>query len=150
MSFKDIKEYAGEQVIISSNRLVFNARKDSVLISSNQYINLSAGDKVTIDVGAIDSDKEENMFLVNAPKIQFGLDSKGKTVEPVTKADALEEVLNDLMDVLETYSQMVASSYPPFIPGLQAAQTYLTSNLISIRADISEVGNVKSDTTFTI
>ena len=58
MSFKDIKEYAGEQVIISSNRLVFNARKDSILISSNQYINLSAGDKVTIDVGTVDSDSE--------------------------------------------------------------------------------------------
>jgi hypothetical protein len=150
MSFKDIKEYAGEQVIISSNRLVFNARKDSILISSNQYINLSAGDKVTIDIGTVDSDSEQNMLLVNAPKIQFGLDSKGKTVEPVAKADALEEVLNDLMDVLEIYSQMVAVSCPPFIPGLQAAQIYLTNNFTSIKADLSEIGNVKSDTTFTI
>jgi hypothetical protein len=150
MSFTDIKEYAGEQVIISSNRLVFNARKDSVLISSNQYINLSAGDKVTIDVGTVDSDDEQNMLLVNAPRVQFGLDSKGKTVEPIAKAEALEEVLNDLMDVLETYSQMVASSCPPFIPGLQAAQTYLTANLTSIRADLAESGNVKSDTSFTI
>jgi hypothetical protein len=150
MSFKDIKEYAGEQVIISSNRLVFNARKDSILISSNQYINLSAGDKVTIDVGTVDSDSEQNMLLVNAPKIQFGLDSKGKTVEPVAKADALEEVLNDLMDVLEEYSRMVVVSVPPFAPGLITAQVYLTTNFTSIKADLSEIGNVKSDTTFTI
>ena len=150
MSFKDIKEYAGEQVIISSNRLVFNARKDSILISSNQYINLSAGDKVTIDVGTVDSDSEQNMLLVNAPRVQFGLDSKGKTVEPVAKADALEEVLTELMEVLEIYSQMVSAAIPPFIPGLQAAQTYLTANFTSIKADLAEIGNVKSDTTFTI
>jgi hypothetical protein len=150
MSFKDIKEYAGEQVIISSNRLVFNARKDSILISSNQYINLSAGDKVTIDVGTVDSDSEQNMLLVNAPKIQFGLDSKGKTVEPVAKADALEEVLNDLMDVLEEYSRMVAVSVPPFTLPLKTAETYLTANFTSIKADLAEIGNVKSDTTFTI
>jgi hypothetical protein len=150
MSFTDIKEYAGEQVIISSNRLVFNARKDSILISSNQYINLSAGDKVTIDVGTVDSDDEQNMLLVNAPRVQFGLNSKGKTVEPIAKAEALEEVLNDLMEVLEEYSKMVASSCPPFIPGLQAAQTYLTANFTSIKADLAESGNVKSDTSFTI
>jgi hypothetical protein len=150
MSFKDIKEYAGEQVIISSNRLVFNARKDSVLISAYQNINLSAGDKVTIDVGTIDSDDKENMFLVNAPRVQFGLDSKGKTVEPIAKANALERVLNDLMEVLEIYSQMVAVSAPPFILGLQAAQTYLTTNFTIIKADLAEIGNVKSDTTFTI
>lgn len=150
MSFKDIKEYAGEQVIISSNRLVFNARKDSILISSNQYINLSAGDKVTIDVGTVDSDNEKNMLLVNAPRVQFGLDSKGKTVEPVAKADALEEVLTELMEVLEKYSQMVKAAVPPFSPGLEAAQTYLTDNFTSIKADLAEIGNVKSDTTFTI
>ena len=150
MSFKDIKEYSGEQVIISSNRLVFNARKDSILISSNQYINLSAGDKVTIDVGTVDSDDEQNMFLVNAPRVQFGLDSKGKTVEPVAKADALEEVLTELMEVLEKYSEMITSSCPPFYPGLTAAQVYLTTNFTSIKADLAEIGNVKSDTTFTI
>ena len=150
MSFKDIKEYAGEQVIISSNRLVFNARKDSILISSNQYINLSAGDKVTIDVGTVDSDSEQNMLLVNAPRVQFGLDSKGKTVEPVAKADALEEVLDDLMNVLEEYSKMISAAAPPFYPGLIAAEVYLTTNFTSIKADLAEIGNVKSDTTFTI
>ena len=150
MSFKDIKEYAGEQVIISSNRLVFNARKDSILNSAYQNINLSAGDKVTIDVGTIDSDDKQNMFLVNAPRVQFGLDSKGKTVEPIAKANALEDVLNELMEVLEIYSQMVTASSPPFISGLLAAQTYLTANFTNIKADLAEIGNVKSDTTFTI
>ena len=65
----DIKTYDGEQIVLSSGRLVFNSRSDSTFISSRQYINLSAGDKVTIDVGPVDSDDEENMFLVNAPRI---------------------------------------------------------------------------------
>jgi len=150
MSFKDIKEYAGEQIIISSNRLVFNTREDSILLSSNQYINLSASDKVTIDVGPIDSDKEQNIFLVNAPKIQFGLDSKGKTVESVAKAESLEEILNDLMDTLETYSEMVSKSCPPFFIGLYTAQAYIKLRITNIKAKLAEKGNVKSDTTFTI
>ena len=67
MAANDIKQHTGEQIILSSGRLVLNSRSNDVYLNSKRYINLSAGDKVTIDVGAIDSDNEENMFLVNAP-----------------------------------------------------------------------------------
>lgn len=152
--FKDIKEYSGEQVILSSNRLVFNARKDSVLISSRKYINLSAAEKITFDVGAIDTDNEQNMFLVNAPKIQFGLQIKGKTLEPVAKADALEQVLNDILDTLNTYCSMVQTAAitpgPIMAAMLAPATSFVKGRTTVIKAKLKQKGNVKSDVTFTI
>ena len=79
-----IKGYSGEQIVLSSGRLVFNSRINDIYLNAKRYINFSAGDKVTIDVGNIDSDDEQNMFLVNAPRIQFGLDKNG-VAEPIKK-----------------------------------------------------------------
>jgi hypothetical protein len=149
--FKDIREYAGEQIILASNRLVFNARLDSILLSSRQYINLSAGDKVTIDVGVIDTDNEQNMFLVNAPRIQFGLGITAKTIEPVVKGDKLEEVLNDIIQALIEYSTNVSTSVPPWSPLLKIAELKLTGDLNRIKNNkIKPAGSIKSDVTYTI
>lgn len=147
---KNIQQYTGEQIVLSSGRLVFNSRSDSTFINSRQYINISAGDKVTIDVGVEDSDNEENMFLVNAPKMQLGLDINGKA-EPITKADELEGVLNDLIDAISTYSDMVQSA--AIAPGplmsilLTPATAMLKGKLLQVKANMI---NFKSTKSFTI
>jgi hypothetical protein len=148
--FKDIREYSGKQVIISSNRLVFNSSKDSVILTSAQFINLSAAEKVTIDVGPTDSTDQNNMFLVNAPKVQFGLNSKGRTVEPIVKGDSLEKTLNDLMSAIEMYSDMVTASVPLISPLLAVASTTLKAKLAIVKSELASKGNVKSDTSYTI
>jgi hypothetical protein len=148
--FKDIREYSGKQIIISSNRLVFNSSKDSIILTSAQFINLSSTEKVTIDVGPTDSTDQNNMFLVNAPKVQFGLNSKGRTVEPIVKGDSLEKTLNDLMSAIEMYSDMVTASVPPFSPLLAVASTTLKAKLAIVKSELASKGNVKSDTSYTI
>jgi hypothetical protein len=146
----DIKTYNGEQIVLSSNRLIFNARQNDTYINSKRYINLSAGDKVTIDVGPNDSDNEENMFLVNAPKIQFGLDRYG-LAEPVVKAEQLDIILTDLMTALSTYSTMVQAAAT--VPGpimaimLTPATQYLAGKLQTIKSNLD---NFKSEKTYTI
>lgn len=150
VKFKNVKEYAGEQILLSSDRLVFNTRKDDILFSSRKYVNISAGEKITFDVGSIDTDNERNMFLVNAPRIQFGLEIKGKTVEPVTKANALIEVLTELMNALENYSDAVIASVPPWSASLKIASDELKTSIDQVKRNLNETGNVKSDVTFTI
>ena len=125
-------------------------KKDDILFSSKKYINLSAGEKITFDIGSVDTDNEQNMFLVNAPRIQFGLEIKGKPVEPVTKANALIDVLKELMDALESYSETVAASVPPWSPGLTIASSQLKIAINQVKLNLDESGNVKSDVTFTI
>jgi len=90
------------------------------------------------------------MFLVNAPKMQLGLDINGQA-EPITKADELEGVLNDLIDAISTYSDMVQAA--AIAPGplmaalLIPATTMLKGKLFQVKADMI---NFKSEKSFTI
>jgi hypothetical protein len=145
MATNDIKTYSGEQIVLSSGRLVFTSRSNDIYFNSKRYINLSAGDKVTIDVGTIDSDNKQNMFLVNAPKMQLGLERYG-VVEPITKANELEKILINLMDAISTYSELVTAlaSVPPT---LFVAEVFLKGRLAEIKINMN---NFKSDKSFTI
>jgi len=148
---KNIQQYTGEQIVLSSGRLVFNSRSDSTFINSRQYINLSAGEKITIDIGTEDSDNEENMFLVNAPKIQFGLERFGKA-EQIVKADELKTILIELMQKIIEFHSLNASAAvlsPTPIYGLayQANAQKLSGDLLAIQAKLD---NFKSKITYTI
>jgi hypothetical protein len=140
-----IKGYSGEQIVLSSGRLVFNSRSNDIYLNSKRYINLSAGDKVTIDVGTVDSDNETNMFLVNAPRVQFGLDKNG-SAEPVVKGEQLDEILTEIMQVLADYSDMVTAlaSTPPL---LASASGFLKGRFQEIKLKLDDF---KSPTSFTI
>ena len=146
----NIKTYNKKQIILQSGRLLFTAVEDSVFINSKQYINLSAGDKVTIDVGNVDSDNEENMFLVNAPRMQFGLDKNG-VAEPIVKGKALDEIITELMEAISIYNDMVqaAALTPP--PAMSAmlgpANSFLKNKFQSIKYKLY---NFKSTKSFTI
>lgn len=142
---KDINQYTGEQIVLSSGRLIFNARANDVYLNAKRYINFSAGDKVTIDVGNIDSDDEQNMFLVNAPRMQFGLDKNG-VAEPIVKGEQLDEILSQLMEALATYSDMaaVAVAVPETAP---IAAKFLQGRFQGIKANLE---NFKSTKSFTI
>jgi hypothetical protein len=141
----DINQYTGEQIVLSSGRLVFNSRANDIYLNAKRYINFSAGDKVTIDVGNIDSDDEMNMFLVNAPRIQFGLDKNG-VAEPIVKGEQLDEILSQLMEALATYSDLAATAcaVPPTAP---LAATFLKGRLQQVKANLE---NFKSTKSFTI
>jgi hypothetical protein len=142
---KDINQYKGEQIVLSSGRLVFNSRVNDIYLNAKRYINFSAGDKVTIDVGNIDSDDEMNMFLVNAPRIQFGLDKNG-VVEPIVKGEQLDEILSQLMEALAEYSDMVATSSS--VPGVApVAAKFIQGRFQGIKANLE---NFKSTKSFTI
>ena len=142
---KYINQYKGEQIVLSSGRLIFNARANDVYLNAKRYINFSAGDKVTIDVGNIDSDDEQNMFLVNAPRIQFGLDKNG-VAEPIVKGEQLDEILSQLMETLAMYSDMVATTV--YVPAtVSTSATFLKGRLQGIKANLE---NFKSTKSFTI
>jgi hypothetical protein len=150
MATNDIKTYSGEQIQLVSGRLVFSARSNDIYLNSLRYINLSAGDKVTIDVGNIDSDNEQNMFLVNAPKIQLGLERYG-VVEPIVKGEQLDDILTQMMEAISTYSEMVQTA--ALTPGpimatlLLPANVFLKSKFQQIKINLD---NFKSDKSFTI
>ena len=89
--------YQGKQAIINSDRILFNAKDDSILLFSNKAIGFSTNGSFHFDTG----DAEENKFIVNAPNIYLGLDNEKYPTEPALLGDKTEEWLNDLLDMAE-------------------------------------------------
>ena len=144
-----VTSYKGEQILISSERLVFNSTNDDIQIKSKGIIHLSAGDSVRLDVGPKGTTDPANFFIINSPNIQLGYDTKGRTVEPVTKADALESIVNDQNEAVSNYGKMMdaAVNFPALAP---VALAYLKLKMQNIKNSLAEPGNVKSDTVATI
>lgn len=140
-----IKEYTGEQILISSGRLVFNTDDNDVLFNSKGTIHFSAGSSVRLDIGPQGTTDPANFFIINSPAIQLGYDSKGRTVEPVVKGDALEITVNDQNEAVNNYSKMIEAAviFPPLAA---IASIYLKMKMQITKNALAELGNIKSDT----
>ena len=90
--------YQGKQAIINSDRILFNAKDDSILLFSNKAIGFSTNGSFHFDTG----NNEENKFIVNAPNIYLGLQDNGNyPVDSVVLGDKTEEFLKELLDMVE-------------------------------------------------
>jgi len=91
--------YQGKQVIINSDRLLFNAKKDSILLFSDKAIGFSTNGSIHFDTSP---DEKNSNFIVNCPNIYLGLDYEDNLPkEPAVKGDSLEDLLNEILDVIQ-------------------------------------------------
>lgn len=94
--------YQGNQVIINSDRLVFNAKEDSILLYSDKAIGFSTKGNFHFDT----DNSENTKFIVNAPNIYLGiknLSTGALPTEPAVLGHRLESLLDDLCDFLELF-----------------------------------------------
>ena len=90
--------YQGKQAIINSDRILFNAKNDSILLFSNKAIGFSTNGSFHFDTG----NNEENKFIVNAPNIYLGLQPNGNyPIDSALLGDKTEDWLIDLLDMVE-------------------------------------------------
>ena len=89
--------YQGKQVIINSDRLIFNAREDS-LFSSNKTIAFSTNKDFHINT----SEGSDGKFAVNSPKIHLGKIKANNSLadNPAVKGQELEQLLKDILNHL--------------------------------------------------
>ena len=93
--------FVGKQILIDSDRLVFNSKKDSIL-SSDSLILFKTNGEFHINTGK-DS-------FINPPKIFIGPVINGETPNiPAVKSDSLKTILSDLLSSLEAFFTV---SYP--------------------------------------
>ncbi len=107
MAYKPINGeiYQGKQVIIDSDRLLFNAKTDSILLYSNQAIGFSTRGSIHFDT----SDQKESSdtsnaskFVVNSPNIYLGLKSDSNLpTEPALLGNEFDEWANELLDMID-------------------------------------------------
>jgi len=101
--------YEGKQVIINSDRLLFNAKSDSVLFYSKEHVAFSANKHIHFDTG------DEGNFAINSNKIFLGLEGdKNEPAENAVLGNQLEIILNDMCDMLEDVLFTLEFTYPPY------------------------------------
>ena len=102
-------EYEGKQVIINSDRLLFNAKSDSLLVYSNKHMAFSANNHIHFDTG------DEGNFVVNANLIHIGLEGDKKSpAEHAVLGNNLERILNDMLEMVENLLYTLEYTYPPY------------------------------------
>ena len=108
MQFTDFNNFEKDTVILNSDRVILNSKDDSVFILSKKTVGISAVDSVHFDVGLIGSKDENNIFVINSPRIQLGLPDLSN--QPIAKADSVIEFINDIIGALDSFSASLATA----------------------------------------
>jgi hypothetical protein len=91
-------DYSEEQIILTSNRLVFNAKKESIILQAGNIIHLTANKSVNIDGG--------DTISIVAPKVYLGIplgEENIQTQAPVM-GNNLHSLLEDISNFLDSLS----------------------------------------------
>ena len=94
------KTYQGNQVIINSDRLIFNAKEDAILAYSDKAIGFTTRGNFHFDT----DNSGDAKFIVNSPNIYFGLKNlrTGELpTEPAVLGHELKALLTQILDLLD-------------------------------------------------
>lgn len=121
-------KYSGNQLILSSGRLVFNSTKDHILFSSKKSINLNAVTSVNIDAPET---------IIQSNNVYLG--SKDAT-QPVLLGNTTIQLLNQLITNLNSFMN-VCTSVVGTAPGtpiapLQVAASQMIITLNQLQANL--------------
>jgi len=137
--------YKGNQVIITSERLLFHSRKDGIFLFGKATIGLSS-------VGTINIDSNEGIKM-NAPYIELGLNAKSLG-ESVILGDTLVSMLTDLNGALSLLanglSKVDGSSEESVATSLSILSTVGGSLVTATKTFNDRLNTVLSDITYTI
>tara|TARA_R110000744_G_scaffold221122_2_gene340081 strand:+ start:1789 stop:2265 length:477 start_codon:yes stop_codon:yes gene_type:complete len=94
--------YQGKQVIIDSDRLLFNAKGDSILLFAKKAIGFSAQDSIHFDTSDEKEGDKASKLVINSPNIYIGLKyDKNLPTEPALLGDEFDEWANELLDCID-------------------------------------------------
>jgi len=89
-------QYEGNQIALNSGRLVFNAKSDSIILSSEKSMHLTSNDIIGID-GA-------NQISISAPTVYLGsaIGVEGLQIQSLVLGENLNQVLSSISTFLNT------------------------------------------------
>ncbi len=127
--------YQGNQVLINSDRLIFNAKEDSILLFSDKAIGFSTNGSFHFDTSP---DENESKFIVNSPNIYLGLEFDNTL--PKQSAVLSDELITSLSDILDLISKIYqdicfnvsyTSTKPPALTGMNFQNVNLMQSRLS-------------------
>lgn len=114
-------EYQEPQMLLNSNRIVINAKKDNIHISANKNMHLGASRFLSISTGGDLIIESRNVFLGKQAAIKYHERDSDKRndnpPEPIVLGEQLVNILSDLIDTLANSSYINAVGLPQLVHG---------------------------------
>lgn len=123
--------YKGNQVILSSDRVMLHSKNDAIFIFGKQAVSLSSPQTINLDA--------TQKVLIDSPKIELGHKAEDDG-EPIVLGDRLNNVLLDLTIAVQQSAVMLK----------QVSSTNLGASMESIRDAADILYNVSQDLRVTI
>ena len=139
--------FQGNQVIINSDRLVFNAKEDAILAYSNKAIGFSTNGNFHFDT----DNSGDAKFIVNAPNIYLGLNNlrTGELpTEPAVLGHELKGTLEQILDLLDNITMDIAYNIAHITtqPGTPTGMNPANSTIVNaLKGEIDDVRNNLDD-----
>ena len=114
--------YKGNQAIISSGRILFHAKEDSVLIFGKKAVGISS-------IGPVNIDTYQGVSI-SSPKIELGLKAKDEG-ENLMLGITTNQMLVELLDELERLGYSLKLLSMTGLPGASIAISAAGASLIS-------------------
>lgn len=132
----NIGQYEGNQIILNSGRLVFNAKSDSILALANKSIQLSCGETLGVDAKQVS---------LTADKVYLGSSEgvEGTKIQSVVLGENLNFVLGDIAVFLQTLNIAFKSSVDSNGAPIVSLQT-IASDAETLSNDILNIVNGKN------
>ena len=128
--------YQGNQVIINSDRLLFNAKTDSIFLYSDKAIGFSTNGSIHFDTSKEKDGEEASNFIINSPNIYLGLTYNDRLpTNSAVLGDELELWLDDLLECVEGLIDDITTkvSYMTTAPGTPTAPNPANTAMLSLR-----------------
>jgi hypothetical protein len=132
----NVGQYEGNQIILNSGRLVFNAKSDSILLLASKAIQLSCNETLGIDAKQI-SLTADKVYLGSSEGIE------GTKIQSVVLGENLNFVLSDIAVFLQTLNiafKTAVDSNGASIVALQA----IASDAETLGNDLLNIVNAKN------
>ena len=125
----NVQNYLGDQILLNSGQLVFNSKKDDIILSSNKSIHLSAN--TTLNFDAI------NQITLASPKVYLGssFGSEGIQLQSAVLGEKLTQALLTFVQAVEATAEAMTTNVAVVGPvaTLTAAGPILKSACISLK-----------------
>ena len=101
--------YQGKQIVINSDRVLFNAKNDSILLFADKSIGLNTQGSINID--------NKGLFVVISKKeIYLGLKQGSAPTEPALLGDKTDAYLQDMLNLIQDLVLFLAAEYKVTVP----------------------------------
>lgn len=132
----DPQKYSNNQILLSSDRITLNSKKDEILLLANSNIELGANQVIHLNSG--------ESILLNSPKIFLGLNSNGNTpTEPALLGAKTIDLLSELLLALNRFASNIRNAPSPYAYSVYAASLFGELNTLR-----SKLNNIYSETVF--